>query len=123
MGTILKQEVAEYLKGENQIDTPANTQLFEAASAGNIQQLKAALEEGANSNYVSKEGDMVQYGCFSQCSVVLENILTLLLLPIIFSAIHVTRSSKKPQLKRWIGFVRKRVSRKGSQSKLCSYLK
>ena len=67
MGTILKQEVAEYLKGENQIDTPANTQLFEAASAGNIQQLKSALEEGANSNYVSKEGDMVQYGCFSQC--------------------------------------------------------
>ena len=43
----------------SQRDTAANTQLFEAASAGNVSLLREALEKGANSNHVSKEGDML----------------------------------------------------------------
>jgi ankyrin repeat protein len=57
MGTIEKAEVPEYLCGENQWETEANVELFQAAQKGDIERLKKALSNGANPNYFSNQRD------------------------------------------------------------------
>ncbi|KAL3773499.1 hypothetical protein ACHAWO_012760 [Cyclotella atomus] len=60
MGTIEKLEVPEYLRGENQWETEANLELFQAAQNGDIEMLKVALAKGGNPNYfsVGKDGTL-----------------------------------------------------------------
>ena len=43
--------------GENQRETSENTELYEAASEGDLQKLRAALEKGANPNYFHRHDD------------------------------------------------------------------
>ena len=83
MGTLEKQSIPEYLCGESQWETDANLQLFKAArcvgacrcqifiskyffsssspgiSDGNYDELKAALEDGGNPNFISRHGEML----------------------------------------------------------------
>mmetsp|Transcript_38459 Transcript_38459/g.69315 ORF Transcript_38459/g.69315 Transcript_38459/m.69315 type:complete len:299 (-) Transcript_38459:183-1079(-) len=59
MGTIEKQDVPDYLCGESQWETSTNTQLYKAASEGDYQQLRDALESGGNPNYIDKHGEML----------------------------------------------------------------
>ena len=60
MGSITKQEVPEYLLGENQCETAHNLRLYDAATKGDYAALKKALEDGANPNFISKSGEQVR---------------------------------------------------------------
>jgi len=57
MGTIQNQDVPEYLKGENQWESPENVELYEAALKGDIHNLRLALDKGAKPNYFHRHGD------------------------------------------------------------------
>jgi len=49
--------VPEYLKGENQWESPENVELYEAALKGDIHNLRLALDKGAKPNYFHRHGD------------------------------------------------------------------
>ena len=59
MGTLEKLDVPEYLCGENQWETESNINLFNAASEGDINKLKEAISNGANPNFISKNGEQL----------------------------------------------------------------
>ena len=55
MGTLQEvNDVPDYLRGENQ-----NVALFEAASEGDVDRLREALNNGANANYFDQNGELL----------------------------------------------------------------
>jgi len=52
-------QVPDYLTGENQYQTKENILLLQAASDGDIDKLKEALQSGANPNYIEKNGEQL----------------------------------------------------------------
>ena len=52
-------QVPDYLCGENQYQTKENILLLQAASDGDIDKLREALESGANPNYIEKNGEQL----------------------------------------------------------------
>ena len=52
-------QVPDYLCGENQYQTKENNLLLQAASDGDIDKLKQALQSGANPNYIAKDGEQL----------------------------------------------------------------
>ena len=52
-------QVPDYLCGENQYQTKENILLLQAASDGDIDKLRKALESGANPNYIEKNGEQL----------------------------------------------------------------
>ena len=59
MGTLQEVNIPDYLRGENQLVTKENVALFEAASEGDVDQLREALNSGANANYFDQNGELL----------------------------------------------------------------